>query len=207
MRKVDSVVFDVGNVLIGWDPDPLIEKLAGGPQRAAYIRRNVITAQWNATLDAGLSWAQGCAERAALFPDDAALIHAFNARWEETLFGAIDGTVSILNALAVQKVPLYALTNFSSEKFAITRPNYTFFDHFHDILVSGDEGMIKPDPAIFKLLLNRNSLDPARCVFIDDTLQNVESARDAGMSALHFMTPADLAKDLEDLGFELGKSD
>lgn len=198
--RVDTVIFDVGNVLLRWDPDPLIDALAGDPAKAEFIRTHVISPDWNVQMDGGKSWASGCAERAAVFPEHAELIHAFNARWEETLFGAIDGTVAILQRLEAAGVPLYALTNFSSEKFWLTHPKHAFFGCFRDILVSGDENMVKPDPAIYRLLLERNGLVAGRCAFVDDSRANIAAAESVGLHAVHFTAPSTLARDLAALG-------
>jgi 2-haloacid dehalogenase len=199
-RTIDTVIFDVGNVLLRWDPDPLIVRLAGDPETAEFVRTHVINHDWNLQLDGGKSWAEGCAEQAAAFPEHAELIHAFNACWEETLFGAIEGTVDVLERLHAGNVPLYALTNFSSEKFRLTRPKHAFFDRFRDILVSGDENMVKPDPAIYRRLLDRNGLAAERCVFIDDSAANVVAAEGVGLATVHFTSPQALAADLAEMG-------
>ena len=194
------VIFDVGNVLLRWDPAPLIDELAGSRALGDFIRNHVITHDWNLALDAGGRWGEACAALAEAYPDHANLIHTFNDRWEETILGLVEGTPQIVEQLHADGVPLYALTNFSSEKFWLTRPKYAFFDRFRDILVSGDEGLVKPDPAIFLRLMERNDLDPAACVFIDDNLGNVEAANALGMAAIHFTTAEDLASALAGLG-------
>lgn len=201
--KVDTVIFDIGNVLLKWDMAPLIEALAETPEHARHVRKNVITPDWNVQMDAGKTWGEGCAELAAEHPEYADLIHAFNARWEETVHGPVEGTTDIVETLHAREVPLYALTNFSSEKFAITRPKFPVFERFRDILVSGDEFLLKPDPAIYGLLLDRNGLNAQSCVFIDDSPKNVDGARAVGMQAVHFTDAPALATDLRALGFPI----
>jgi 2-haloacid dehalogenase len=159
----------------------------------------VCTPQWNAQQDAGRPIAEAVAERTALFPDRADLIAAFYERWEEMLNGAVGGTVEIVHALKDRGTPLYALTNWSAETFPKAVAIFDFLGAFEDILVSGREEMIKPDPAIYRRLLDRNGLRAPDCLFVDDSKKNVEGAKAVGMQAVHFQSPAQLRLDLENL--------
>jgi 2-haloacid dehalogenase len=196
-------ILDVGNVLIRWDPRYLYRKLiADDVAREDFLTR-ICPPEWNLEMDRGRPFAEGIAERLALFPEHAALIRAFDERWEETLDGAIEDSVAIVEELHARGVPTYALTNFSAEKFAITRQRYPFLDLFDGIVVSAHEHLLKPDPRIYRLLCERYALAPARCLFVDDSLVNVEAARAFGMHGHHFQSAVELRKALKQAGLPL----
>jgi len=196
-------VFDVGNVLIRWDPRFLYRKLiADEAEREDFLAR-ICAPEWNQQMDGGKSFAQGVAERVALFPDKADLIRAFDSRWIETLGGAIEGTVAILEELRARGVRTYAITNFSHEKFALASEVYPFLSAFDGTVVSGRERVLKPDPRIFRLLCDRYGLAAEACFFIDDSQPNVESARRLGMQAHWFDNPEKLRADLKAAGLPL----
>lgn len=190
------VVFDIGNVLLRWEPRLLLGRLL--PDEAAvdaFLAETDFNA-WNLAQDAGRTWAEGVAAIAAAHPRHAATAAAFDARWVETVTGEVPGTVAILEALDAAGRPLYAITNFSAEKWAITVPRHGFLRRFRDVVVSAHERVTKPDPAIYRLFLDRNGLDPAACVFIDDSEANVAGARAVGMDAIHFTEASALAEAL-----------
>lgn len=197
--RVSAVVFDVGKVLIEWDPQHLYRKLI--PEQAARdaFLAEICTTAWNLEQDRGRSWAAAVAERTALFPDHAALIRAYDERWQEMVPGEVPGSVALLEALRAAAVPLYAITNFSTEKFAESQQRFPFLARFRDVVVSGAERLLKPDPAIYRCLLDRNGLDAAACLFIDDSEKNVHGARAVGMQAHHFVDAAGLATALRGL--------
>jgi 2-haloacid dehalogenase len=196
-------VFDVGNVLIRWDPRNLYRKLiADEAEREDFLAR-ICSPEWNLEMDRGRAFAEGVAERVALFPQHEALIRAFDERWLETLDGAVEEAVAILEELRAAGVKTYAITNFSREKFALTRTRYPFLDSFEGIIVSAHEQLLKPDPRIYALLCERHGLAPADCIFIDDNLANVEGARAFGMQGHHFKTAAGLRADLRQQGLPL----
>ena len=185
-----AVIFDVGNVLVRWDSRLLFRHFL--PDDAAIDAFLAETGfhDWNLALDAGGDWDEAVAALSARHPRHAAPIRAFHERWHETLPGAIDGSVAILDALAAAGVPLYAITNYSAAKWAETLPRFPFLaTSFRDTVVSGQEGVTKPDPRIYRLLLERNGLDPAACVFIDDSAKNVAGAAALGIDAVLFTTP------------------
>lgn len=195
-------VFDIGNVLVGWDPLALYRKVFDGDlARAQWFIDNICTGAWNMEQDRGRSFAEGVRLLCAEFPEHALHIRAYHERWPETLTGAIEGSVAILERLKRQGSALYAITNFNNETFAIARRRYDFFSWFDDIVVSAEVGLIKPDPAIFELFLSRNDLRARDCVFIDDSAANVAGARALGMETVHFAAPEQLAVELRGFGF------
>lgn len=191
-----AVVFDLGGVLIDWNPRRLYRKLLPDAASVEAFLAEVCTTEWNHQQDEGRTCAEAIAELSARHPDRAELIAAYYGRWEEMLGGAIDGTVAILDALDAARVPLYALSNWSRETFPIARARFPFLARFRGILVSGEERLAKPDPRIYRLLLDRYRLDPAGCLYIDDQPPNVEAARAAGMTGIRFETAEELRREL-----------
>ncbi|MET0387489.1 MAG: HAD family phosphatase [Polyangiales bacterium] len=197
-----TVVFDLGNVLLGWDPRVLYRKLFAEEHAMEVFLRDVCTHDWNLEQDRGRSFAEGVAELTARHPEALhALIRAYDERWVEMLTGEIAGTVALLERLHAAGTPLYALTNWNQDKFAHARERYLCLQRFRGIVVSGDERLVKPDPAIYTCLLDRYGLSARDCVFIDDSPKNVAGAQVVGMHGLHFRDPEQLARDLSSLGF------
>jgi 2-haloacid dehalogenase len=197
----DTIVFDLGNVLIGWDPRNLYRKLIADEAAMEAFLAQVCTHEWNVQQDAGRPIREAEAELIARFPAQADLIRAYYGRFMEMLSGPIAGTVTLLEALHAKGTPLYALTNWSAETFAMARPNFPFLELFRDIVVSGELGIVKPDPAIFRHLLQVVGKPAPACFFIDDNAANIASARKLGFAAHHFAAPPALHRDLENLGF------
>ena len=191
-----AVVFDLGGVLIDWDPRHLYRKLLADEAAVEEFLATVCTPEWNAELDRGRPFAEGVAELVERHPEHAAAIAAYHERWPEMVAGEVPGSVEVLAELRAAGVPLYALTNWSAETFAITRERFEFLDWFCGLLVSGEEGMTKPDPAIFRLLLDRFGLDPQATVFVDDSATNVAAAEALGLDAVRFTGPERLRRDL-----------
>jgi HAD superfamily hydrolase (TIGR01509 family) len=189
-------VFDIGGVLIDWDPRHLYRKLFSDAAAMEDFLGRVCTPAWNLSLDAGLPFATGVAALRHQHPELAPLIAAYDHRWEEMVAGMHAGTVALLRTLAAGGIPLYALTNFSAEKFPLVRARYDFFELFAGIVVSGEVGAVKPDPAIFRALVETYGLDAAECLFIDDSPLNVAGARAFGMAAVCFTSADDLARRL-----------
>jgi 2-haloacid dehalogenase len=199
---VDTVVFDLGGVLIDWDPRYLYRKIfVDDPATMEWFLETVCPGSWNVEQDRGRPWDEAIAEATARHPDRAAEIAAYRARWHEMISGPIHDTVAILERLHSDGVPLYAITNWAGDTFAETRERYEFLSLFRGIIVSGDLRMLKPDPEIFHALRDQYGVDLTRSVFIDDSAKNVVGARAVGMQALHFTSPAGLATDLAALGF------
>lgn len=197
---VKAVVFDLGGVLIDWDPRYLYRKLLDDEAAVEAFLATVCTPEWNAEQDRGRPFAEGVAELVERHPVQAAAITAYHERWPEMLGGAVGGTVEVLAELRAAGVPVYALTNWSAETFGIARERFEFLEWFDGVLVSGEERMIKPDPAIFRLLLDRFGLDPGATFYIDDSPANVAAADRLGLDAVRFTSPAQLRRDLEARG-------
>jgi len=204
-RRPTTVVFDLGNVLIGWDPRNLYRKLFDGRHhQMEWFLANVCSNEWNREQDRGRSFVDGVDLMVKSHPQELhSFIRAYDERWREMLSGEILGTVAILDALSKGRTPLYAITNWNQHKFREARSLFGFLDRFDGIIVSGDEGLLKPDPAIFQLLFDRYALRGEDCVFIDDTMKNVKGAEAVGMHALLFEMPEKLVDDLRTLGFNL----
>lgn len=190
--SLTTVIFDIGNVCVPWDPRFLYEKLVTDPNRLDWLLTEVITLDWHTHHDRGRSFRDGVAERSAQFPEVADLIAAFDTRWPETIGPPIAGTVACIEALAAKSVPLYGLSNFSAEKFPEFEESHPFMRHFKGVVVSGAEGMVKPDPAIYRLTLDRYGLEAQKCLFIDDRLENVRAAEALGIAGYHFTGPEGL---------------
>ncbi len=192
-----AVVFDFGGVLIGWDPFLLY-----GPyfnhDRAAMQRflDEIGFAEWNALQDAGRPFDEGIAEITARFPQHAALIRAYRERFEETIAGPIQGSVEILRALKQQGRTLYGLSNWAAETFQRIQPNYPFLELLETIVLSGEVGLIKPDPRIFQLLLERTGRQAGDCLLIDDAPANIAAAAGLGFQTIRFESPEQLRQEL-----------
>ena len=195
------VVFDLGGVLVDWDPRYLYRKLFAGDDAAMErFLAEVCTSEWNLQQDAGRSFADASALLKQKCPEQAELIDAFHQRWPEMIAGPIEGTVEILSELKAQSTPLYALTNWSHETFPVALERFDFMAWFSGIVVSGQERLIKPDPEIFRLLMARYGLRAADLIYIDDNARNAQIASDLGMHGIHFSGPEALRRELALLG-------
>jgi 2-haloacid dehalogenase len=198
---VRAVVFDVGNVLYGWEPRRLYERLIGDDQALDAFMSDVVTMEWHLQHDAGRDFVETSAELIAAHPHHRALIEAWAPRFEETITGPVPGSLEILRALDDAGVPLFGITNFSHEFWPPFRAlRSEIFDRFTDIVVSGNEKLIKPDPAIYKLALERFGLAAGEGLFVDDRLENIESARANGFAVHHFTGVEALRAQLVGLG-------
>ena len=198
---IDAVVFDVGNVLLEWDPRRVYRPMGMQDEEIEAFFKRVDFDGWNLKQDEGRSFAEGVEVLAQAFPDDRELIERYDSHWMDSIAGPIQGTVAIQQALIANGVPVHAITNFSAEKFAGERERFAFLRQFGVTVVSGEEKVVKPDPAIYRILLERAGLAPERAVFIDDSPKNVEGARTVGMHAIAFTAPSDLREALR--GFAL----
>lgn len=201
--RVRAVVFDVGQVLFDWDPAHLYGKLIPDPHERDWFLTHVVTRAWHFQHDAGRPFAQTSAELIARFPDQRDRILAYGERWLETIAGPVPGTHDLVLALAEAGVPLYAITNFSAEFWARFRPTAPLFDCFRDIVVSGVEGVAKPDPAIFRLARRRFGLECGEALFVDDQPANVAAAVTQGFLGHRFTSSAALARALAALNLPL----
>ncbi|WP_445785093.1 HAD family hydrolase [Sphingorhabdus sp.] len=196
MTHITTVVFDVGKVLFEWDLRYLFAKLIADKDELEFFVTHVVTREWHFQHDAGRALDDIVAERIAEFPEYATLIAAYAARFNETIPGPVTGSLELVQELAESGVPLFAITNFGSEFWDMFRPTQPVFNRFQDIIVSGAEKLVKPDPAIYALALDRFGLKPGEAIFIDDNHDNVVSARNNGFAAHHFIDAASLRAEL-----------
>lgn len=198
--RVDVVVFDLGNVLIPFDPRWLFRKLLADEASIDRFFDETGFDAWNTEMDAGRRFADGIAAHSRRFPHYRPLFEAFFARWHETVGEPIAESVELLRLLQQGGVRTYALTNFSAETYPLAAARFAFLADFDGVVVSGREGVVKPAPAIYQRLVQRYAIVPARAVFIDDKLENVEAARRLGFHAIHFTDPALVRPALRALG-------
>ena len=198
--RIDAVIFDIGGVLLDWNPRYLYRKLIDDEAAMERFLSEVCTMEWHEDNDRGVPFEVTCARLAAEHPEDAELIWAWGQRTEEMVGGPIEGTVQILSELKAQGMRLYALTNMEAHTYPLRRERYEFLRWFEGIVVSFDEGVIKPDPRIYRVLLERYGLTPASTLMIDDNPRNVEAARALGMPAVLFESPAALRAALTEVG-------
>jgi 2-haloacid dehalogenase len=196
MTAVTNVVFDIGRVLIQWEPRLLYSQIFPDPVERDRFLAEVCSDGWNRELDRGRPFAEGIADLVARHPRHETAIRAWDERWHEMVPGPVDGTVRLLEDLRRAGVPTWSITNFSAEKYAEAIRRFPFLTGFRDTVVSAHERLLKPDPAIYRVLVDRNRLDPATCLFIDDVEENVAGARSVGMKAVVFTSPEHLAADL-----------
>lgn len=195
------VIFDVGRVLFEWDLRHLFAKLIADPAELEYFVGNVITPGWHFQHDAGRPATEMVAERKAEFPEYEALIDAYGTRFNETIPGPVRGSLELVERLDAAGVPLFAITNFGHDFWEGFRPTQPIFDRFRDIIVSGTEKLMKPDPAIYALAIARFGIDPAGALFIDDVATNVAGAESVGIAGHVFRDAETLESELFDRDF------
>ena len=195
-----AVIFDLGGVLVDWDPRYLYRQLFDDPEEMESFLGEVTTAEWNAQQDAGRPWAQAVELLAAEHPQRRELIEAFHRRWPEMLAGEIPGTVDVLADLRAAGVRLIALSNWSAETFPFARERFDFLAWFEEIVISGDVGVNKPDRRIFDHLAGQFGIEPAATLFVDDSSANVDAAKALGFRAIQFTDATALRRELTRLG-------
>jgi 2-haloacid dehalogenase len=193
--KIDTIIFDFGGVLVDWNPKYVYRQLFEKPEDMHWFLENICTDEWNLEQDRGRPLAEGTAILVGKFPEYEALIRAFYGRWEEMLGGDIGGSVEILFELKRQ-YPVYGLTNWSAETFPVALERFDFFKVFDGIVVSGTEKLVKPDSAIFRLILDRYRLKAENALFIDDNIKNIQAAGEMGFHTIHFESPEKLRAQL-----------
>jgi 2-haloacid dehalogenase len=199
--KRTVAVFDLGGVLLDWNPRHLYRKLFAGDEAAMeHFLAHVCTTEWNQRQDAGRTFADAVRELLPQHRDKLELIEAFGKRFDEMIAGPIEGSVAVLTELRARRVPLYALSNWSAETFPSQRSRFAFLDWFDGIVVSGLEGVIKPDPRIFEILCERYRLAPDSTVFVDDVAANAQAASSLGLRGIHFRSADQLRRELVALG-------
>lgn len=195
--EVRAVVFDVGRVIVQWDLRHLLAKLIDDPNELDWVANNVVTEKWHFEHDAGRPLSAMVQERKALFPEHAQIIDAYATRFLDTIPGPVPGTSSLIDRLAENDVPLFAITNFGAEFWQQFRPTEPVLRHFQDIVVSGEEKLVKPDPAIFRLAEHRFGYTAQEMLFIDDNVANVEGARAENWQVHHFTDAIALEQELK----------
>ena len=203
VERPTTVIFDLGGVLIDWNPRYLYRRLFDDEPAMERFLAEVCTPDWNLSLDAGRSFAEAVAELGARHPQERERIAAYQERWLEMIAGPIAPTVAVLEELTAAGVPLWALTNWSAETFRLVRddPAYRFLDRFRAIFVSGELRLVKPEPAIFRHVLAEIGARAQECLFIDDTPKNVAAAEAIGMCGHRFTDAVGLRSELVALGF------
>lgn len=205
MKNIDTVIFDLGGVLIDWNPEYVfLDVFKGDRKKMQWFFDNICTSDWNENQDAGYLIAKATEERIALFPEYKKEIEMFYGRWVEMLGDAIEGTITILKAFVNSKnYKVVALTNWSAETFPIALEKFEFLQWFEGIIVSGEEKTRKPFDAIYNLTLERFNIKAENAIFIDDNLRNIEAANNLGINGIHFKSPEDLAQQLKKYNINL----
>ena len=201
---INTIIFDLGNVLIDWNPEYVFKKLIPDEEKRQFFFDNICTHDWNVEQDAGRTLREGTEIKVAEFPEWESEIRAYYGRWEEMLGGSIDGSVAILKDLIDHPdYRVYALTNWSNETFPVALGLFDFLHWFEGIVVSGDEKTRKPSADIYEILLKRYDVTPQHAVFIDDSLKNIEGAEVLGIKGIHFKSPEQLKESLNNLGVNI----
>jgi len=198
---INTIIFDLGAVLIDWNPHHLYRKLIADDEQRQYFFDNICTSDWNEEQDAGRSLKEGTELLISQHPEHEENIRAFYGRWNEMLAGPVQGTVDIFKALKESgKYKIYALSNWSAETFEIAQREFDFLNWFDGMVVSGVEKIRKPDPAFYNLLLTRYQVKPEEAVFIDDNYRNILAAEALGIQSIHFTSAEELRNRLVSLG-------
>ena len=195
--KIDTIIFDLGGVLIDWNPRYLYRKIFKSEEEIDWFLENICTSDWNEQQDAGRSFEEATHELLKKFPEHKEPIAAWYGRWTETIGGPVEETVDILRAIRdSKKWRLYALTNWSAQTFPWALDNFEFLHWFEGIVVSGVEKTRKPFPEFYQIMFDRYQIEPSRALFIDDSLRNIEGANKLGLNTIHFQSPGQLAEEL-----------
>jgi 2-haloacid dehalogenase len=196
--NITTIIFDLGGVLIDWNPRYVYRRIFDTEEKIDWFFENICTSEWNENQDAGRSLQEATEELVAKYPGYEKEVRAYYDKWEEMLGGPITGTVEILRSLKeTKRYKLYALTNWSAETFPVALQRYDFLHWFDGIVMSGEERTRKPFPEIYQVLLERFKVNSGEAVFIDDSLRNIEGAKAMGIAGIHFQSPGQLLRDLE----------
>jgi 2-haloacid dehalogenase len=195
--KYKTVVFDFGGVLIDWDRRYLYRKVIEDNTEMEWFLNNVCSDEWNNLQDQGIPFSETIPALQMKFPEYCDKIAMYETRWCEMVGGEISGSVEILKEIQAKNFPVYGLTNWGADTFPIVFNQFEFLRKLDGIVVSGDEKLVKPNPALFEILIKRYHIDPATCVFIDDNMMNIESAKKIGFKTIRFVSPESLRQDLK----------
>lgn len=195
---INSIIFDFGGVLLKWDPRHLYQRyFPNDPESMERFFKEVDFTGWNAHQDRGRSFKEGIAALSAQFPHYSHLIEAYHEHWIESIVGVFDGTVEIVTQLKQNGFPVYGLSNWSTETFPLARQKYHFFDLLDGIVLSGEVGYNKPEPEIYQIMLEKIGKPALECLFIDDSLANIQQAQKMGFQTIHFQTPEQLKESIQ----------
>lgn len=195
--KITTIIFDLGNVLIDWNPKYVFDKLFDDEERKKFFFENICTMEWNEMQDAGRPIKEATEELVEKHPEWKEYIEAYYGQWKDMLGGPLHDTVEIFKELKqLEKYKLYALTNWSAELFPYALEMYEFLHWFDGRVVSGEEKMRKPDHEFYHILLNRFNVTPEHALFIDDNFRNVKAAQEIGINTIHFTSPKQLKDEL-----------
>lgn len=200
-----TVVFDLGNVVLRWDPPNLYRQIFNQDnEKVDYFLTHICSTEWNLEQDRGRSWEEATEVLIRQFPEWEKEIRAYYERWYDMLLGPIEENAHIVDELAARNHPIYSITNFSAHALHDCQKKWDFLNRFLGIVISSDEQLLKPDPAIFNVFFDRYDQKPEQCVFIDDSLVNIESAQELGMKTVHFLLgKTNLRTELQKLGIPL----
>lgn len=196
-NPLDAFIFDLGKVIVDWNPRYLLHEIVPDEDRLEVLVEEVLDLEWFRAIDAGYPLSKAIAERSAMYPDFADEMNVYVERWPETIRGLYEGTLDIVRELRRCDFPLYVLSNWARETWAMVEQDFAFLELFDDIIISGHVGVAKPDRAIFEMAEQRFNVNPATTLFIDDGPHNVAAAQTAGFQALVFTTPERLRQDLQ----------
>ena len=205
MKKIDTIIFDLGGVLIDWSPKYVYRNVFNGDkEKVDWFLNNICTMDWNMEQDAGRTWKEATNLLINKHPEYEEWIRIYYDKWEDMLKGSIQETVTLLNKLKQNDdCKLYSLTNWSSETFPIAIKRFEFLQHFEGIVVSGDEKTRKPFSKIYEIILDRYNIIPEKAVFIDDNLDNIITAKKLGINGIHFKSASQLKNSLISLGVKV----
>ncbi len=203
-QMITAIIFDLGGVLIDWNPKYLYKKIFNGEAEIEDFLQKICTADWNEEQDAGRSLHEATEALIKKYPEHEENIRAYYGRWHEMLGGAIEGTVEIFRKMKEsRRFKLYALTNWSAETFPIAQKQYDFLNWFNGVVVSGTEKMRKPVPEFYRLLLNRYNIKATEALFIDDNKRNTDAAQQVGIDSIVFTAPEQLIEELRIRGIQI----
>ena len=201
ISHITAIIFDFGNVLIEWDPRLVYKKyFPNDPEGMERFLKEIDFMGWNALQDKGRSFKEGVADLSAKFPQYAHLIQAYHDNWRDSVGKSFTGTIEIMKRLKQKGYPLYGLSNWSAETFPLMSDKFDFFDLLDDMVISGAVGYVKPEPEIYKILLEKIHKPAQECLFIDDSLSNIEQANTMGFITIQFQSPGQLKEELKRFG-------
>lgn len=200
ISTIKAIIFDFGNVLLEWDPRLVYQRFfPNDPEGMERFLQEVNFMDWNLQQDKGRPFAEGVAILSEKFPQYATLIQAYHDHWTDSIGRSYTGTIQILEQLKQAGYPLYGLSNWSAETFPFAREKYDFFDLLDDFVISGEVGHVKPDPAIFEILLKKIGKPAHECLFVDDAFVNINQAQSLGFQTVHFQSAEQLEQSLREL--------